>query len=188
MRFLIVFKVFYLLIFHKPFLSWQGTHSLCISVEFWFILQCNNAFNCCEPVLGCRAGWFPDNGNKGMDLWDPEHQFLVPGVMLPGGVNHTGVCKDHLDPPSIPWSALGIAFSKTLKWELIPQSSRSKWEQRINIPRVLGEDGEPSVSLHVPSLLLTQHWDLEVCVPQTNPIPNWNNWFLLFSPPFQWQK
>lgn len=46
-----------------------------------------------------------------------------------GAGNHTGVPKDHLYPPIFP----GIAFSKPLKWELIPQSSRSRWEQRKNI-------------------------------------------------------
>lgn len=108
----------------------------------------NNAFNSCELLLGFRAGWFPDNGNKGMDLWDPEHQFLVPGVSRCVRITCTPqyslIC---------PWNCL----EQTLKWELMPQSSRSKWEQRINIHKVLGEDGEPSVSLDVTSLLCCWH-------------------------------
>lgn len=157
-----------------------------ISVEFWFILQCNNAFNSCELVLGWRAGWFPDNGNKGMSLWDPNVSswFLVwCSQVWAGAVNHSGVCKDHLYLPNIPWSALGIAFSKPLKWQLIPQSSRSKWEQRINIHKVLGEAGEPSANLWMSPHCCwhsTGTWSSQ-CSP-TNPIPNWNNWFLPFPP------
>lgn len=99
-----------------------------------------------------------------------------------GAGNHTGVCKDHLYPPIFP----GIAFSKPLKWELIPQSSRSRWEQRKNIHVVLGEDGESPAWASRCHLIAagfgTHHWG-----PQTNPIPNWNNWFLPYLPS-QWQK
>lgn len=98
-------------------------------------------------------------------------------------VNHMGMCMDHLLPTSIPWSALGIAFSEPLKWELIPQSSRSKWEQRINIHKVLGRGWSLQISPHCCWLWNTalRLWDLRV--PQTNPIPNWNNLFLLFFSP-----
>lgn len=174
-------------------------HVLHISeVLVHFTLQ--NASNSCELVLGWRGGWFPDHGNKGRCLWDPEHQFLVPGVFLPwccqvwaDAVNDMGVCMDHLYPTSIPWSALGIAFSKPLKWELIPQSSRSKWEQRINIHEVLGEGGEPSVSLQMsPHCCWLWNTALRLgvlSIPQTNPIPTWNHPILpFFSPHFQWQK
>lgn len=137
-------------------------------MEFWFIWQSHNAFNYCEFVLGWRAGWFPDHGNR--RIQNISSWFLV------WAENHTGVCKDHLDPPISP----GIAFSKPL----IPQSSRSRWEQKKNSPKVLGEDGEPSLSLQ-----LSPHccwpWDTALgllSAPQTNPIPNWNHQFLPFSP------
>lgn len=99
-EFLIVFKVFYVLIFHKPSLSRE--HVLHISgVVVHFTLY--NAFNSCELVLGWRGGWFPDHGNKGMCLWHPEHQFLFPGVFpgvsrcskSHGGVYGSPVCHQY---------------------------------------------------------------------------------------------
>lgn len=103
-------------------------------------------------------------------------------------VNHLGVCMDHLLPTSIPWSALGIALSEPLKWELIPQSSRSKWEQRINIHEVLGRGWSLQMSPHCCCLWNTalRLWDLHV--PQTQFQTEIIYFCSFFFPYSQWQK
>lgn len=175
-----------MLIFRKPFLSQQETHSA---------YQSSGSFcSVMMPLIpvslfwGGGLGGFLMMGTKGcpcgmqnISSWFVEWCSQV----WAGAVNH-------LYPPRIPWAALGIAFSKPLKWELIPQSSRSKWEQRINVYEVLGEVGEPSVSLQM-SPRCCWLWDTALglgvlSVPQINPIPNWHHRFLPFLPYFQWSE
>lgn len=169
-------------------------NTFCISVELWFILHFIMPLIPVNLFWGGGAGDFLIMETKecACGIQNISSCFLVFSQVWADAVNHTGVCMDHLYATNIPWSALTIAFSKPLKWELIPQSSRSKWEQRINIHEVLGEDGEPSVSLQM-SPRCCWLWNTALrlwvlSVPQTNPIPNWNHLFLPFFFPLSVTK